>query len=490
MNRVVFVSNRVADPNKSTHAGGVTVAISDYLNEHAGLWFGWSGNIDNERSFEVNRHLSVATLPLTESEYLNYYLGYSNSVLWPVFHNRVDLARFEEGYFDAYAAVNRRFASALVSLLTPGDIIWVHDYHFITIAQELRALGVSNKIGFFLHIPFPPSQSFMAVPEYLQLAQDFAAYDLIGLQATSDVANMIDFLLHGAGAHMLPDGRMKIGHRECSIVSAPVGIDPSYFKPSLSLNTIKNYVDSGHIARIIGVDRLDYTKGLPQKFRAFDHFLSAHPEYCNRAILTQIAAPTRESVEAYNDIRKELESLAGAINGRYGDLEWVPIHYINRTTARERLVDVYRSSAVGLVTPLRDGMNLVAKEYVAAQDPANPGVLILSRFAGAAEQLSDALIVNPYNVEEVSASIYSAIKMSLPERQQRHASLMKNIETHTAANWAQNFLTALATTGAQAENGSERTGKNRRRAPAPKAKAPSSSSTRGLAATSQLNRTW
>ncbi len=445
MGRLVIVSNRVTDPAKAAQAGGAAVAIADCLRERQGIWFGWSGQLSTDEdatpAIDVSDDGIVRwTIPLTKYEYENYYLGYANSVLWPVFHNRVDLAQFEAGYYAAYSKVNQRFAASLAAGLAEDDVIWVHDYHFIPLAHELRLLGVQNKIGFFLHIPFPPSQSFLTVPEHLQLARAFSAYDLVGLQATTDVANMIDYLEHGANGQMLPNGTMRVEGREFAIASFAVGIDTNFFKQG-DLTDRNDY--GATITRIIGVDRLDYTKGLPQKFRAFGRFLQINPDFRSRTVLTQIATPTRESVEAYSDIRKELETLSGSINGSYGDLEWVPIHYINQTTSRERLISVYRNAAVGLVTPLRDGMNLVAKEYVAAQNPRNPGVLILSRFAGAAEQLKAALIINPYNIDEIAGAIAVAVKMGLDERCLRHEALMQEIESGTAATWASGFLSAL-----------------------------------------------
>ena len=446
MGRIVVVSNRVPDPLKAAQAGGVAVALSDCLARRGGLWFGWSGAVVEGAPEDVpvaveENGVSRVIVPITESEYNGYYLGYSNSVLWPVFHNRVDLAQFEAGYFAIYSSVNERFADFLRCMLTDDDVIWVHDYHLIPLAQKLRAMGVNNRIGFFLHIPFPPSQSFMTIPEHEQLAKAFSAYDLIGLQSTTDVAHMIDYLEHGASGQMLPDGRMRVAGREFSIASFPVGIDVSYF--ARTAEDAADEPQSGARARIVGVDRLDYTKGLPQKFRAYGHFLERHPEFRSRVVLTQIAAPTRESVEAYSDIRKELESLAGSINGAYGDLEWVPIHYINRTEPRERLAGIYRHSAVGLVTALRDGMNLVAKEFIAAQDERDPGVLILSRFAGAAEQLTDALLVNPYNVEDISEAIHMAVEMPLAERVRRHRALLSTITRSDASHWSDSFLAQL-----------------------------------------------
>ena len=444
MSRVVVVSNRVASPRQAAQSGGVAVAIADLMHQRETLWVGWSGAIGKEtgqgpRIERTGSKGRLVTLSLTEQEHRQYYLGYANSVLWPVFHNRVDLAQLEAGYYASYQSVNRKFADALKALLRPDDIIWVHDYHFVPLADCLRRLGVTNPIGFFLHIPFPPSQAFLAVPENLALAHAFAAYDLVGLQTTTDVAHMIDYLEHGASGRLLPDGRIRVGDRVVAIAAVPVGIDPDYFA-----ETARGTAGArDELARILGVDRLDYTKGLPQKFRGFGRFLQQCPEYAGKVILTQIAAPTRESVEAYTDIRKELESVSGAINGAYSDLDWVPIHYINRTIARSKLPALYRNARIGLVTPLRDGMNLVAKEYVASQDVADPGVLVLSRFAGAAEQMHGALIINPYNIDEIAQAIASGLEMGLEERRSRHATLMAGLSAGNVHHWSGDFLARL-----------------------------------------------
>jgi len=447
MSRVVIVSNRVVSPRQAAQAGGVAVAIADTLSKRDGLWFGWSGEVGSDTGNlptveKGDDGISIATVPISYEEYQGYYLGYANSVLWPVFHNRLDLAHFEAGYYALYQEVNRRFADSLNRLLQPDDLIWVHDYHFVLLASALRSLGVRNRIGFFLHIPFPPSQSFLAVPEHLELARALAEYDLIGLQTTTDVGNMIDYLEHGASGRLLPDGRIRVNDRVAEISSFPVGID---LEPFLASN--EGAIVAGEVRRIIGVDRLDYTKGLPQKFRGFSRFLQQNERYRNRVTLTQIATPTRESVEAYADIRKELESLSGAINGSYGDLDWIPINYINRTLSRSELATNYGRAQVGLVTPLRDGMNLVAKEYVASQDPADPGVLILSRFAGAAEHMTEALIVNPYNIDEIAAAIRAALEMPAGERRERHGALLSKLRAGRAEHWSSAFLERLARRG-------------------------------------------
>ena len=441
MSRLVVVSNRVLDRRQAAQAGGVAVALASIAKTRPTLWFGWSGDIKPpEETSAVTRDGRVAAVPLSPDEYDRFYLGYANSVLWPVFHNRLDLAQFEAGHFDLYVEVNRRFAQLLQPMLLPDDIIWVHDYHLIPLAAQLRELGVANRIGFYLHIPFPPWQTFMAIPEHEQLACGLAAYDLIGLQTKSDVSNLIDYMANGVFGSIVSDGRIRLFDRLVTVASFPIGISTADF---VGARRDASLVQGRGVSRIIGVDRLDYTKGLPQKFKAFGRFLDKYPQYRRQVVLTQIAPPTREDLVAYLDIRQQLESLAGSINGRFGELDWVPIHYIHRSTPRRRLTGIYRSSRIALVTPLRDGMNLVAKEYVAAQDPEDPGVLILSRFAGAAEELSEALIVNPYNIEATADVIRVALEMSLAERRRRHAAMMAVIETNDVTHWAQTFLAAL-----------------------------------------------
>lgn len=442
MGRVVLVSNRVLDLRKAAQAGGVAVALADIVRTSPSLWFGWNGDIKPpEEANVVARDGRVVTVPLTQAEHDRYYLGYSNSVLWPVFHNRLDLAQFEAGYFEQYIGVNRRLAALLQPMLKPDDIIWVHDYHLIPLAIELRMLGVQNRIGFYLHIPFPPWQTFIAIPEHEHLARCLAAYDLIGLQTKSDVASLIDYTINSAFGSVLSDGRIRLFDRIATVAAFPIGIDVEDFA---NPKRDSRLVQGRGVSRIVGVDRLDYTKGLPQKFRAFGRFLEKNTQYRGQVVLTQIAPPTRESVEAYLGIRQELESLAGSINGHFGELDWVPIHYIHRSTPRRRLAGIYRSARIGMVTPLRDGMNLVAKEYVAAQDSEDPGVLILSRFAGAAEELEAALIVNPYDIEATSDVMRGALEMSLDERRGRHQALLTVVEKNNIKAWCQSFLAALS----------------------------------------------
>jgi trehalose 6-phosphate synthase len=441
VSRIVLVSNRVLDLRKAAQAGGVAVALADIVRTRPSLWFGWNGEVQEQGENELSIKGRIVTVPLTPSEHDQYYMGYANSVLWPVFHNRLDLAQFEAGYFEQYVGVSRRLAGLLRPMLRADDIVWVHDYHLIPLATELRALGVVNPIGYYLHIPFPPWQTFMAIPEHEQLAQGLAAYDLIGLQTKADVSNLLDYMSNGMFGSIVPDGRLRVFDRLVTVASFPVGIDVADFANAKYSGGL---AQGRGMSRIIGVDRLDYTKGLPQKFKAFGKFLEKNPQYRRQVVLTQIAPPTREDVVAYLDMRQQLESLAGSINGRFGELDWVPIHYIHRSTPRRRLADIYRSSRIGMVTPLRDGMNLVAKEYVAAQDAADPGVLVLSRFAGAAEDLEAALIVNPYNIDATADVIRQALEMSLAERRVRHEALMAAVRRNDMVAWCNSYLSALA----------------------------------------------
>jgi trehalose 6-phosphate synthase len=448
LSRLVMVSNRVIDLNAATQAGGVSVAIYDTLARHPGFWFGWNGKIEEENdtaapvTTTADGHTTV-TVSLTADDYNDYYLGYSNSVLWPVFHNRLDLAQFEAGYYARYVAVNAKLADVLAPLIEPDDVIWIHDYHLLPMALELRRRGIENPIGYFLHIPVGSAQALLAIPEYRELARSLSAYDLIGLQTPGDVRNLIDFLLQSVSGRLLPTGRIRVFDAELDIGCFPVGIEPSEFaSPDHSAQ-----IESSEPSRIIGIDRLDYTKGLPQKFRAFGKLLEEYPEYRRRIVLSQFAPPTRESVEAYADIKSELESLSGSINGRYGELDWVPINYIHRTMPRNELRDIYRSSRVGWVTPLMDGMNLVAKEFVASQNPQDPGVLILSKFAGAAVQLTDAVLVNPYDINDMTQGLRTALEMPAEERLARHEKLSSVVHESDSAAWSSSYYSALVKAG-------------------------------------------
>jgi len=455
MGRLVAISNRVADPRKPA-AGGLAVALGEALNQTGGLWFGWSGTVvENGTPGEGELHVqhagkvTLATVDLSREDHDSYYLGYSNNVLWPVFHYRLDLAQFEAGYIAGYRRVNQLLARKLLPLLKDDDVLWIHDYHLIPLAAELRAMGCRQRIGFFLHIPLPPPLIMAAIPQHEWLMRSLFAYDLVGLQSQADVEHFARYVQSEAGAEVLPDGRYRAFGSTVRAQAFPIGIDVDEFA---ALTHARDAQDTYERMReeyarrrlLIGVDRLDYSKGIPHRVRAFRDLLANYPENRDSATLIQIASPTREDVDAYGDIRRELESLCGAINGDYGELDWMPVRYIHRMIARKRIPGLCRAARVGLVTPLRDGMNLVAKEFVAAQDPADPGVLVLSRFAGAAEQMKEALLVNPYDTHGTAEAIQQALRMSLEERRRRHQALLAGIRAHDVHWWRQSFLQALA----------------------------------------------
>lgn len=455
MSRLVVVSNRVADPRRAAGAGGLAVALGDALQSTGGLWFGWSGRIIDEASadsaaLQVQQagKVTLATVDLTQADYDSYYTGYSNGVLWPVFHYRLDLADFAGSYVEGYRRVNRMFARRLAALLRPDDVVWVHDYHLIPLASELRALGCGQRIGFFLHIPVPPPQILVAIPHHEELIRAFFDYDVVGFQSETDLGHFSSHVRSALNATHTEEHRYGAFGRTLYARAFPIGIDVDAFE---RLTHGKEARDAYATMRdqfarrrlMIGVDRLDYSKGIPQRIRAFRELLENHPEHRASATLIQIASPSRETVDAYAGIRRELERLCGAINGDFGELDWMPVRYIHRTVSRRRLPGLYRASCVGVITPLRDGMNLVAKEYIASQTTSNPGVLVLSRFTGAAEQLRDALLVNPYDERGVAEAMERALTMPLAERVDRHAALLENIRANDVHRWCVEFLTAL-----------------------------------------------
>ena len=454
MSRLVIVSNRVADLDNQVQSGGLAVALGDALRSIGGIWFGWDGNVVEEGTpIEVKRtvqnDVTVATIPMTDRDYEEYYLGFANKVLWPVCHYRLDLVQFEAGYLDGYRRVNKGFATALAPLLRPDDLVWAHDYHLISFGEELRVLGARQRLGFFLHIPFPPPELLQAVPAHNWLIEALFQFDVIGFQTTIDLGNFRRFVAEHVGGKVFDDGRMTAYGRTIIARSFPIGIDVDDFAAAARTPEAASQIERLNRrtvvrSHIIGVDRLDYTKGLPERFKAFRKLLELHPEHGKTVTLMQIAPPTRIEVEAYANIRTELEGLSGSINGEFGDFDWTPVRYVHRSMPRDTLAALFRGSEVALVTPLRDGMNLVAKEYVAAQNEEDPGVLILSKFAGAAEELREALIVNPYNIDDMANAMQIALRMPIEERKERHAALLRRIKTHDVASWRKNFLDVLS----------------------------------------------
>jgi len=477
MTRLVVISNRVSPPDGEgkSNQGGLAVALSSALRETNGIWFGWSGNEIEEFSGQIDFSradgVTTATIDLEAQDVEEYYNGFANRTLWPLFHDRTDLAEFERGFAGGYARVNERFAETVLPLIAPDDDIWVHDYHLIPLGRELRQRGVGNRTAFFLHTPWPVLRLLRALPRHRQLVETLFAYDLIGFQCQT----WLDSFLHYVGdqfpeAQVDEHGTITLDGRQVRVIACPIGIDAQEFKASAASaeaedarQALLGTLDGRKL--IMGVDRLDYSKGLEQRFNGYERLLLDHPDYQERVSLLQIAPPSREDVVSYQDIRRQLEGQAGHINGEFATAFWVPLRYVNRGYDRILLAGMYRAASVGLVTPLRDGMNLVAKEYVAAQDPEDPGVLILSRFAGAAEQLTSALLVNPFSPEELSDALAQALGMPLEERKARWRALMESVEQQDVRWWLRRFLGALHGKGADAGTGSDAGGSSPPAAP-------------------------
>jgi trehalose 6-phosphate synthase len=453
LGQLVVVSNRVAVPEKNAkaRAGGLEVAVKAALKHKTCTWFGWSGKVVAHTKIAtqtvVHDKITYITLDLSKEDHQEYYSGFTNRVLWPILHYRVDLAEFSRRDLTGYLRVNDHFARGLHKVLRPDDFIWVHDYHLIPLANALRERGHKNRIGFFLHVPFPPPEILTTLPHHERLIPSLCEYDLIGFQTGDDAFNFSRYLTRECGLHSR-DFNFIVGDRTIRVDVFPVGIETAAFaelaQRSVRLPFVKRVITSlAGRALIIGVDRLDYSKGIANRLSAFELFLQTQPQWLGKVTYLQIATRSRSEIPEYVDIERDIGSAAGRINGAFGEADWTPIRYINHPYSHSTLAGLYRAARVGLVTPLRDGMNLVAKEYVASQDPDDPGVLILSRFAGAAQECKAALLVNPYDPDSVAAAIGQALSMPLAERRERHDSLFRVLSHNDIQHWTDRFVTAL-----------------------------------------------
>jgi trehalose 6-phosphate synthase len=452
MSRLVVVSNRVALPQEQ-RAGGLAVALRAALKEGSGLWFGWSGKRARAASGEMHVQrdgdIDYCTLDLSQDDFDAYYNGFANRTLWPLLHFRLDLVDYTRATYAGYRRVNALFAEALAKQLRADDVVWVHDYHLIPLGQQLRELGVGNRIGFFLHVPMPSSDLLAALPEHQALFAALSSYDLVGFQTGRDRERFRNYVhLFGGGRTVQGDVLEGAGGRRFRIGAFPISFDTATIAAqsaaAVARAPVQRLMASLAGRKLaIGVDRLDYSKGLPDRFRAFERYLERHEGQRGQMTLLQIAPPTRSEVPEYQALRRELEGLAGHINGRHAAPEWTPVRYVNRDFTHGVLTGFYRAAHIALVTPLRDGMNLVAKEFVAAQDVDDPGVLVLSRFAGAALELPEALIVNPFDLDAVADALATAHAMPLEERQQRWRAMMDTLQRHDITHWRRSYLAAL-----------------------------------------------
>jgi trehalose 6-phosphate synthase len=450
--RLIIVSNRVAvpDANHTPLAGGMAVAVKAALKNRSGMWFGWSGKVTDEpvgepQAVEVNK-VTYVLIDLSKNDIQEYYNGLANSVLWPILHYRVDLQEYSRADASGYMRVNRMFADRLSALLKEDDVIWVHDYHLMLLGRELRSRGHRNTIGFFLHTPCAPPDILQTLPHHREILGGLAYYNLVGFQTDNDRDNFAQYLIsQGAGqsrsAYEFEGQKVRLG-------AFPVSIETKAYM-RLARNAGRSAMVAlvreslGGNRLVLGVDRLDYSKGIPDRVKAFERFLETNPEWHGRVTLLQVTPKSRSEIKQYGDIEAEVTGLIGKVNGRFGDAAWTPIRYVNRSYSRTVLAGLYRATDVAMVTPLRDGMNLVAKEYLAAQDAENPGVLLLSQFAGAAKELDLALIVNPHETDALAAALKRALEMPLEERRERHGPMLAYLLENDIKKWAEDYLAAL-----------------------------------------------
>jgi trehalose 6-phosphate synthase len=449
--RLIVVSNRVMTPS-TTHAGGLAQALNIALQRNGGCWIGWSGENSTRRDVDevIEGSVRYLTFDIAAADFKHFYTDYSNRTLWPLLHGRADLMTFRADALHGYLKVNERFADVVAREATGDDVIWIHDYHLIPLASMLRARGVRCRIGFFLHVPVPASRLLATLPRHSALFGLLGAYDLVGVQTQADARALRSYLMAEAYAVEEADGRLRMpGAGALTLEAFPIGIDPAAMSTlaaeAEALVEIQELRESlSGRALIIGVDRLDYSKGLPQRLRAFGALMTVRPDLKGTATFLQVAPESRRDVREYRTLSHQIQRLVGDINGHHADPNWTPVRYVNKSYPHEVLAGFYRLAQVAAVTPLRDGMNLVAKEFLACQAESDPGVLVLSEFTGAAEQLdAAALIVNPYDAESCARAFARALTMPLEERQRRWSDGMRVITSHDIHRWCADYLSGL-----------------------------------------------
>ena len=450
---VVVVSNRVARAQaEEPVAGGLAAALLPMVRDSGAIWVGSSGQPsdatrDSFARIEPLGTGALATVDMPGKYYQGYYEGFANSALWPALHSRPDLIHVTADDYTCYCEINAFMARALVRFDTPEAVFWIQDYHFLSLGAEMRRLGIERPLGFFLHTPWADRRTMTAVPNHAELVGAMLAYDLLGFQTVEDRQNFQDYLQSEMGLNVV-DGTVASDWGLTQLATFPIGIDVEEFSSraakSVGRSEVARLRDSLNGARLVlGVDRLDYSKGLANRVRAFDRMFEIEPGLKREVTLLQIAVPSRGNIKAYRELKAELGALVGEINGRHGEVDWMPIRYLNKGFSQLTLAGFYRAARVGLVTPLHDGMNLVAKEYVAAQHPFDPGVLVLSSFAGAAKELDAALIINPHDIDGMARQIAVALNMGLEERRERWQSMVRKLRSASVHDWFSDFLHTL-----------------------------------------------
>jgi len=465
--RLIVVSNRLPvalDADTRGHplllpgSGGLVTALSPVLRDHGGIWIGWLGTSSEPEGLSeivakgsIESGYTLHTVGLTQDDIDGFYRGFSNEILWFLFHDFILLCNFDPSYWPSYERVNRKFAETVAGLASPEDYIWIHDYHLLLVGRELRSLGMDQRLGFFLHIPFPPIDGFLKIPWRRELLEAMLQYDLLGFQTVRDTTNFLRCVrllipqvrVQGAGSIFT----LRTANRELRVGTFPISVDFRGFAKRVASGTADAFADQisrslNHCQLILGIDRLDHTKGIPQRIMAFGEALTDYPELRRRIALFQIVVPSRMEISRYQNLKQEIEQVVGQVNGRFTQPGWTPVHYMFRSLAAPELVAYYRMADIALVTPFKDGMNLIAKEYCACK-VHNNGVLILSEFAGAAAQLHhDALIVNPFDIKGIAEAIHRAFTMDPSEKRQRMRRLRRAIQRNDVHRWLDNFLRA------------------------------------------------
>lgn len=458
MPKTIIVSNRLpvkltADEGKysfKSSEGGLATGLGSIYKEGDNIWIGWPGDIiDEDSQDKVKQALRKENLHpvyLNHDEICNFYEGFSNETLWPVFHYMPTYARYEQEYWQSYCNVNRKFLQAVMELFEEGDTVWVHDYQLLLLPAMIREARPDATIGFFQHIPFPSYEIFRLIPWRKELVEGMLGSDLIGFHTYDDVRHFLSTATHLSG-YRNSSNVITVEDRPVVVESFPMGIDDQKFANMIGDATVKEHIEElkgifSETRLVLSIDRLDYSKGIIQRLQAFDFFLQRHPEYVGKVSLYMIVVPSRDAVPQYKELRDNIDQLVGNINGRYRTISWTPIQYFYKSFAFEMLVALYYMADVCLVTPMRDGMNLVCKEYIATRVKDN-GVLILSEMAGAAKELVDALIVNPNNIHEISEVLWDALNMPLHEQERRMKQLRYIVRKFNIHQWVKIFMERL-----------------------------------------------
>jgi trehalose 6-phosphate synthase/phosphatase len=455
--RLIVISNRLpvtirrvqGEIQAERSSGGLVAAMEPAMRQRGGVWIGWPGAklIPEEKLEVASSPYELRPVPLSDTETRRFYHGYSNGALWPLFHSLPERMSLDRRNWEVYEAVNQRFADAALEVMGDGDLVWVHDYHLALCPEMIRRRRPDARIAFFLHIPFPPYDLYRILPSYRAILRGMLSCDLVGFHSPGYVSNFYDCVERLLGERVdRKAGHIEHGNHTAKVGAFPLGIDyAEYVRGALEAPRPKRPAQE---QIILGVDRLDYTKGIPERMRAYERLLELHKEHHGNVTLIQIAVPSREQVHEYQELKREIDELVGRINGRFGTAMWTPIRYIHRSIPAARLSALYRDASIALVTPLRDGMNLVAKEFVASQTD-EPGVLVLSRLTGASETMKEALRVNPYNIDGVADALHQALEMPREQRETRLRALQRRERSHDLNEWLEVFLSEATRNHAQ-----------------------------------------